>query len=78
MTTADDDRSPEELLAAMGQIGDLQHAIVALPQFLAEPLMLYLDDLSDEEIASKLNVTNEIVRKRRQIARALLRLQLPG
>ena len=41
--------------------------------FLAEPLMLYLDEHSDGEIAVRLNVTKEVVRKRRQIARALLR-----
>ena len=48
----------------------------ALPSFLAEPLLLYLDDLSDAEIAASLNVTKEVVRKRRQIARALLRRQI--
>jgi len=67
------DRSPEDLLAAIQQIGDLQRALTALPDFLAEPLMLYLDEHSDAEIASHLNVTREVVRKRRQIARALLR-----
>jgi RNA polymerase sigma factor (sigma-70 family) len=67
------DRSPEELLAAFQQMGGLQRALQALPEFLFEPLMLYLDELSDAEIAGSLNVTREVVRKRRQIARALLR-----
>jgi RNA polymerase sigma factor (sigma-70 family) len=67
------ERSPEELLAAMQEIGDLEQALCALPKFLAEPLMLHLDDLSDAEIACSLNVTKEVVRKRRQMARALLR-----
>jgi RNA polymerase sigma factor (sigma-70 family) len=70
------ERSPEELLAAMQQMGDLQRALGALPDFLSEPLMLYLDDQSDAEIAGSLNVTREVVRKRRQIARALLRRQI--
>jgi RNA polymerase sigma factor (sigma-70 family) len=70
------DRSPEELLTAFQQIGDLQRALTALPDFLAEPLLLYLDDLSDAEIAGSLNVTREVVRKRRQIARAMLRRQI--
>ena len=70
------DRSPEELLAAVQQMGDLQRALSALPDFLSEPLLLYLDDRSDAEIAASLNVTREVVRKRRQIARALLRRQI--
>jgi RNA polymerase sigma factor (sigma-70 family) len=67
------DRSPEELLSAFEQIADLRRALKALPSFLAEPLMLYLDERSDSEIAINLNVTKEVVRKRRQIARSLLR-----
>ncbi|HEY1631806.1 MAG TPA: sigma-70 family RNA polymerase sigma factor [Rhizomicrobium sp.] len=70
------DRSPEELLQAFQQMGDVQRALSALPDFLAEPLLLYLDDLSDAEIAGSLNVTREVVRKRRQIARAMLRRQI--
>ena len=70
------DRSPEELLAAAQQIGDLERALRALPAFLAEPLFLYLDELSDAEIAGSLNVSKEVVRKRRQIARALIRRQI--
>lgn len=67
------ERSPEELLVAMQEIGGLQQALNALPQFLAEPLMLHLDERSDAEIADNLHVTKEVVRKRRQMARALLR-----
>lgn len=67
------ERSPEELLAAFEQIAGLREAMGDLPAFLAEPLMLYLDEHSDSEIAVRLNVTKEVVRKRRQIARALLR-----
>jgi RNA polymerase sigma factor (sigma-70 family) len=70
------DRSPEELLSAFEQVGDLQRALHALPHFLAEPLLLYLDGRSDADIALSLNVTKEVVRKRRQIARALLRRQI--
>ncbi|MGH6871273.1 MAG: RNA polymerase sigma factor [Rhizomicrobium sp.] len=71
------DRSPEELLAAMQLMGDLQRALGALPDFLAEPLLLYLDECSDAEIADRLSVTREVVRKRRQIARGLLRRSMP-
>jgi RNA polymerase sigma factor (sigma-70 family) len=67
------DRSPEELLCALQQIGDLQRAMTALPSFLAEPFLRYLDDQSDAEIADSLNVTKEVIRKRRQIVRAMLR-----
>lgn len=70
------DRSPEDLLAALEQVDDLRRAMNALPAFLAEPLFLYLDERSDGEIAKSLNVTKEVVRKRRQIARALLRRQI--
>jgi RNA polymerase sigma factor (sigma-70 family) len=67
------ERSPEELLVAMQQIGNLKRALSELPKFLSEPLMLHLDEHSDAEIAVDLNVTKEVVRKRRQMARALLR-----
>lgn len=67
------ERSPEELLVAMQEIGGLQQALNALPQFLAVPLMQHLDERSDAEIADNLHVTKEVVRKRRQMARALLR-----
>jgi RNA polymerase sigma factor (sigma-70 family) len=67
------ERSPEELLVAMQQIGGLERALDALPKFLAEPLMLHLDERSDAEIAETLNLSREVVRKRRQMARALLR-----
>ena len=67
------DRSPEELLCALQQIGDLQRAMTELPSFLAEPFLRYLDEQSDAEIADSLNVTKEVIRKRRQIVRAMLR-----
>jgi len=67
------DRTPEDLLSALEQICDLQRAMSSLPPMLAEPLMLYLNDLTDGEIAGNLRVTKEVVRKRRQIARAWLR-----
>lgn len=70
------DRTPEDMLVIFQQFESLQHALGALPEFLAEPLMLHLDDRPDAEIAGALKVTREVVRKRRQIARALLRRQL--
>ncbi len=70
-------RTPEELLAAFQQVGNLQRAMMSLPAFLVEPLLRHLDEESDAEIAGSLHVTKEVVRKRRQIARAMLRRQMP-
>ncbi len=70
------DRSPEEALAGLQLLDDLQRALKALPPALAVPLLLYLDDQPDEEIAGELNVTKEVIRKRRQIAREWLRRYL--
>jgi RNA polymerase sigma factor (sigma-70 family) len=69
-------RSPEELLDALEVISCLQRAMTALPRSLAEPLLLYLDDLSDAEIAGSLNISKDVVRKRRQMARDWLRRQM--
>jgi RNA polymerase sigma factor (sigma-70 family) len=71
--TAPPDRSPEEHLSASEEFGVLARAMSALPAFLAEPLLLYLDEESDADIAARLNVTKEVVRKRRQMAREILR-----
>ncbi len=67
------ERSPEELCAAFQEIGRLRRALDSLPAFLSEPLLSYLDEESDADIAGRLNVTKEVIRKRRQIARNLLR-----
>ena len=69
-------RSPEELLGALELIMCLQQAMTTLPRSLAEPLLLYLDDLSDAEIAGSLNISKDVVRKRRQMARDWLRRQM--
>ncbi len=69
-------RSLEELLGALQLVTCLQDAMMTLPRSLAEPLLLYLDDLSDADIASSLNVTKEVVRKRRQMARDWLRQRM--
>lgn len=69
-------RSPEELLGAVQLITCLQDAMMTLPRSLAEPLLLYLDDLSDADIAASLNVTKEVIRKRRQMARDWLRRKM--
>jgi RNA polymerase sigma factor (sigma-70 family) len=71
-------RSPEELLTAFQLVTELQQALSELPHSLAEPLMLYLDERPDAEIASSLNVSKEVVRKRRQMARDWLRRRLMG
>lgn len=69
-------RSPEDLLGALELITCLHDAMMGLPQSLAEPLLLYLDDLPDADIAASLNVTKEVVRKRRQMARDWLRRKI--
>lgn len=69
-------RSPEDLLGAFELIACLQDAMMGLPQSLAEPLLLYLDELPDADIAASLNVTKEVVRKRRQMARDWLRRKI--
>lgn len=69
-------RSPEDLLGALQLITCLQEAMMTLPRSLAEPLLLYLDDLSDADIAASLNVTKEVIRKRRQMARDWLRRKM--
>jgi RNA polymerase sigma factor (sigma-70 family) len=71
-------RSPEELLTAFQLVHELEQALRELPDLLAEPLMLYLDERPDAEIASSLNVSKEVVRKRRQMARDWLRRRLMG
>lgn len=69
-------RSPEELLDGAQQINDLERALRTLPPLLAGPLMLYLDEMSDADIAARLKVTREVVRKRRQMARDWLRRRI--
>lgn len=69
-------RSPEELLAAVQFLDELREALAALPQSLAEPLILYLEERPDAEIAARLKVTKEVIRKRRQMARDWLRRKL--
>src|SRR5205085_7873771 len=69
-------RSPEDLLTGAEQMDHLQRALAALPPLLAEPLRLYLDEMSDADIAARLNVTREVVRKRREVARDWLRRQI--
>ena len=68
--------SPEALLDSAQQLDELTQALRALPPLLAAPLMLYLDDISDGDIAARLNVTREVVRKRRQMARDWLRRRI--
>jgi RNA polymerase sigma factor (sigma-70 family) len=66
-------RTPEALLAARQDLSALRSALGALPPLLAEPLRLHLDERPDGEIAGRLGITREVVRKRRQMARDFLR-----
>jgi len=70
------ERTPEDLLGAFQLLSELQGALSDLPTSLAEPLLLYLDEQSDADIAARLKVSKEVVRKRRQIAREWLRQRL--
>lgn len=74
--------SPEEALSQAQLQGAWREAMAMLPPSLADPLRLHLDDWSDDEIALHLQITRELVRKRRQLAkerlRALLRLDTEG
>jgi len=70
------ERSPEDRLADTQLVEALERALASLPTSLVEPLLLYLDDKSDAEIADSLEVSREVVRKRRQIARDRLRQQI--
>ncbi|MFN7130057.1 MAG: RNA polymerase sigma factor [Brevundimonas sp.] len=68
--------SPEEALAQQESDAAWGRAMRALPASLVEPLKLHLDDWNDEQIAAHLNISRELVRKRRQLARKQLRLLL--
>jgi RNA polymerase sigma factor (sigma-70 family) len=68
--------SPEEAVAQQESDAAWGRAMRALPASLVEPLKLHLDDWSDEQIAAHLNISRELVRKRRQLARKQLRLLL--
>lgn len=67
------ERSPEEHLMALQQMNTLKQAFKSLPDDLASPLILHMDERPDDEIANTFHVTKEVIRKRRQMARALLR-----
>lgn len=68
--------SPEEALDRQERDAAWGRAINALPAALVEPLRLHLDDWSDEDIAARLCISRELVRKRRQLAKNRLRLLL--
>ncbi len=68
--------SPEEALSQQESEAAWNRAMSALPASLVEPLRLHLDDWSDERIAAHLNISRELVRKRRQLAKNRLRLLL--
>lgn len=73
---AEPEPSPEEALSQQESDAAWGRAMSALPEALVEPLRLHLDDWSDERIAAHLNISRELVRKRRQLAKNRLRLLL--
>lgn len=68
--------SPEEAVSQQEADAAWRRAMNALPAALVEPLRLHLDDWSDEDIATHLGISRELVRKRRQLAKNRLRLLL--
>ena len=68
--------SPEEALSQQERDAAWDKAMNALPAALVEPLRLHLDDWGDDRIAAHLNISRELVRKRRQLAKNRLRLLL--
>ncbi|MEO5337912.1 MAG: sigma-70 family RNA polymerase sigma factor [Magnetospirillum sp. WYHS-4] len=65
---------PEESLAARQSVQRLRQALDEMPPKLREPfVMRFLQDLSYEEIAARLGLTNCTVRKRVQLARDYLK-----
>lgn len=73
-TLVSDSASPEENVATQRSMDDLSTQLDRMPESLREPLLLrFLDDLSYDEIAARLNLSNCAVRKRIQLARDFLR-----
>lgn len=68
--------SPEEALSQAQLQGAWRQALATLPDSLVDPLRLHLDDWSDDDIAVHLNISRELVRKRRQLAKERLRTLL--
>jgi RNA polymerase sigma factor (sigma-70 family) len=68
--------SPEDELSQSQMEQAWRQAMSALPGALGDPLQLHLDGWPDELIALHLNVSREVVRKRRQLAKARLRALL--
>lgn len=78
MIDADAPVTPEEALSRAQAETAIGRGFSALPEHLREPLKLHLDGAPDEEIAQRFEVTREVVRKRRQLARDRLRASLAG
>lgn len=68
--------SPEEELSQAQMERAWREALSALPEPLSDPLRLYLEGWPDELIALQLNISRELVRKRRQLAKDRLRAAL--
>ncbi|MBW8813060.1 MAG: sigma-70 family RNA polymerase sigma factor [Caulobacterales bacterium] len=65
--------SPEEELSLAQSENAWLQAMRALPGPLNDPLRLHLEGWTDDDIARRLNITRELVRKRRQLAKDRLR-----
>ena len=68
--------SPEEELAEAQMERAWREAMGALPGPLNDPLRLHLEGWSDDDIARRLGISREVVRKRRQLAKDRLRALL--
>jgi len=68
--------SPEEELSQAQMDQAWRQAMSTLPSLLNDPLRLYLEGWSDDDIARRLSISREVVRKRRQLAKDRLRALL--
>ncbi|WP_372784948.1 RNA polymerase sigma factor [Phenylobacterium sp.] len=68
--------SPEEELSQAQMDQAWRRAMGALPGLLSHPLRLHLEGWSDDDIAERLEISREVVRKRRQLAKDRLRALL--
>jgi len=68
--------SPEEELSLAQMEQAWRQAMSALPGPLSDPLRLHLEGWPDELIAVRMNISREVVRKRRQLAKDRLRALL--
>jgi RNA polymerase sigma factor (sigma-70 family) len=79
MRTSKSCKSPEELLLSREVYSDVIGTVEELPKHLREPFVLrFFEEMAYPDIAEKLRLTQENVRKRIQLARAIIQERLDG